>query len=100
MNKFLLLGFSALLFSAVAEGLMCKVCKYRMGSLCWASGDPCLADEGQFCETTRVYAGDFLMYTKYGCGKYAELCNKTENRDNALRTSYRRSCCNVDLCNG
>ncbi|XP_015276065.1 PREDICTED: lymphocyte antigen 6 complex locus protein G6c-like [Gekko japonicus] len=100
MNKILLLGFSALLFYAVAEGLMCKVCKYRLGSFCFSSHDPCRADEGQYCETTKVYAGDFLMFSRYSCGLYAELCNKTEQRDNPFRTSYHRSCCNSDLCNG
>ncbi|XP_060094205.1 lymphocyte antigen 6 complex locus protein G6c-like [Heteronotia binoei] len=100
MNKILILGFSALLFYAVAEGLMCRVCKYKFGPWCAMSYDPCEAKEGQYCETTKVYAGDLYMFTKYSCGKYAELCNKTEQRDNIWRTKYDRSCCNSDLCNG
>uniref|UniRef100_A0A670HUG5 UPAR/Ly6 domain-containing protein n=1 Tax=Podarcis muralis TaxID=64176 RepID=A0A670HUG5_PODMU len=40
------------------------------------------------------------LFTKHGCGKYSELCNKTEQRDNVFDMNYNRTCCNYDLCNG
>ncbi|XP_053235388.1 lymphocyte antigen 6 complex locus protein G6c-like [Podarcis raffonei] len=100
MNKYLLLGFSVLIFCSVAQGLMCKVCKFKVGDLCFDSDEPCKADEGQYCETTKVYTGRIKLFTKHGCGKYAELCNKTEQRDNVFDMNYNRTCCNFDLCNG
>ncbi|XP_032997535.1 lymphocyte antigen 6 complex locus protein G6c-like [Lacerta agilis] len=99
MNKCLLLGFSLLLFCTVAEGLVCRVCKYKVGKLCLLTGDPCKASEGQFCETTKVYAGELFLFKRYGCGTYAELCNRTERRENAFNMAYERTCCDTDLCN-
>ncbi|XP_061475279.1 lymphocyte antigen 6 complex locus protein G6c-like [Rhineura floridana] len=100
MNKCLLLGFTLLLVCTVAEGLVCKVCKYKIGTLCLKTDDPCQASQGQFCESTKVYAGEILLFKRYGCSKYAELCNKTERRENALKMAYERTCCDTDLCNG
>ncbi|XP_053151023.1 lymphocyte antigen 6 complex locus protein G6c-like [Hemicordylus capensis] len=100
MNKFLLLSFSVLLFCTVAQGLVCKVCKFKVGKLCFASEDPCKADYGQYCESTKVYTGHLMLFSKHGCGKMPELCNKTEQRDNVFDMSYNRTCCNYDLCNG
>ncbi|KAJ6652725.1 hypothetical protein lerEdw1_010948 [Lerista edwardsae] len=100
MNKWILLSFSVLLFCTVAQGLVCKVCKYKLGNICLASRAPCQAEQGQYCETTDVYAGRFPLFTQYGCGKYSELCNRTEDRDNTWQTRFKRTCCNFDLCNG
>ncbi|XP_060094206.1 lymphocyte antigen 6 complex locus protein G6c-like [Heteronotia binoei] len=100
MNRFLLLGFAALLFCTVAQGLICKVCKFKVGYLCFSSDDPCVAEEGQHCETTRVYSGKLMLFTRHGCNKHKELCNLTEQRDNVFDMSYNRTCCNYDLCNG
>ncbi|XP_008119928.1 lymphocyte antigen 6 complex locus protein G6c [Anolis carolinensis] len=100
MNKCLLLGFSVLVLSTVAQGLVCKVCKFKFGGVCYNSDDPCRAEHGQFCETTKVYSGHIRLFTKYGCTKSAELCNTTERRDNVFDMSYNRTCCDSDLCNG
>ncbi|XP_060617051.1 lymphocyte antigen 6 complex locus protein G6c-like [Anolis sagrei] len=99
MNKYLLLGFSVLLLCATAQSLVCRVCKYKLGTLCFKSDEPCRAKEGQLCETTEVYSDRVLLFKTHGCGKYAELCNRTEERDNAFKVSYKRSCCDADLCN-
>ncbi|XP_042309864.1 lymphocyte antigen 6 complex locus protein G6c-like [Sceloporus undulatus] len=99
MNKYLLLGFSVLLLCATAQALVCRVCKYKVGSVCLRSTEPCRASDGQFCEITRVYSGNLLLAQKHGCGQYAELCNKTEERDSVFKMTYKRTCCNFDLCN-
>uniref|UniRef100_A0A6J0SAH4 Lymphocyte antigen 6 complex locus protein G6c n=1 Tax=Pogona vitticeps TaxID=103695 RepID=A0A6J0SAH4_9SAUR len=99
-SKCLFLGLSLLLFCSVAQGLVCKVCKFKVGTLCFKSDDPCRAKEGQYCETTKVYTGHIMLFTKHGCSKHAELCNKTEQRDNVFDMNYNRTCCNYDLCNG
>ncbi|XP_066469509.1 lymphocyte antigen 6 complex locus protein G6c [Tiliqua scincoides] len=99
MNK-ILLGFSVLLFCAAAQGLVCNVCKFKMGKLCLNTEEPCKAKPGEFCETTRVYSGTLNLFTKYGCSSMPELCNKTEQRDNIFDVSYNRTCCSNDLCNG
>nr|XP_056722950.1 lymphocyte antigen 6 complex locus protein G6c [Euleptes europaea] len=100
MNKFLLLGLAGLLFCTVAQGLVCKVCKFKVGALCFHSADPCVADEGQYCETTRVYSGKIRLFSKHGCTKHTGLCNMTEQRDSVFDMNYNRTCCNFDLCNG
>ncbi|XP_054833818.1 lymphocyte antigen 6 complex locus protein G6c-like [Eublepharis macularius] len=100
MNKFLLVGFFALLFCAVAQGLVCKVCKFKVGSLCFSSDDPCKAEENQLCETTKVYTGRLMLFTRHGCTKHTALCNMTEQRDDVFDMNYNRTCCNHDLCNG
>ncbi|XP_044281391.1 prostate and testis expressed protein 4-like [Varanus komodoensis] len=99
MNKYFLLGFSALLFCTAVQGLVCRVCHYKVGSLCFRSGEPCRAGAGQYCETTKVYSGELPLYKTHGCGKFAELCNKMERRDSAFRMAYERTCCNTNLCN-
>ncbi|XP_044281392.1 ly-6/neurotoxin-like protein 1 [Varanus komodoensis] len=100
MSKYLLLGFSILIFCTVAQSLVCKVCKFKVGSLCFKDDEPCIAKEGHFCETTKVYTGNLMLFTKHGCTKHTELCNKTEQRDNIFDMSYNRTCCAFDLCNG
>ncbi|XP_061475278.1 lymphocyte antigen 6 complex locus protein G6c-like [Rhineura floridana] len=100
MNKYLLLGFSVLAFCTVAQGLMCKVCKFKVGKLCFKSDEPCQAKEDQQCETTKVYTGSLMLFTKHDCNKVPNLCNKTEQRDDVFDMSYNRTCCSQDFCNG
>ncbi|XP_072845185.1 uncharacterized protein C9orf57 homolog [Pogona vitticeps] len=99
MNKYLLVGFSLLLLSTIAEGLVCNVCRYKLGTVCFRSDEPCQASEGQYCETTEVYMGQMMLYKKNGCGKLAELCDRTEKRDSVFGINFKRSCCNTSLCN-
>ncbi|KAJ6609611.1 hypothetical protein lerEdw1_015239 [Lerista edwardsae] len=87
-------------FSLTAQGLVCKVCKFKLGDLCIKSEEPCKAKEGQSCETTHVYTGTLKLFSKHGCSEMPELCNKTEERDNVFGMNYNRTCCNFDLCNG
>ncbi|XP_070789517.1 lymphocyte antigen 6 complex locus protein G6c [Pituophis catenifer annectens] len=100
MNKYLLLGFSVLIFCTVGQGLICNVCNFKVGSVCLSSDDPCRTREGQQCETTRVYKGSLKLFTKHDCSKLTELCNKTEQRDDVFDLNYNRTCCTFDLCNG
>ncbi|XP_077187378.1 lymphocyte antigen 6 complex locus protein G6c-like [Paroedura picta] len=101
MNKFLLLGFAALFFCTVAQGLLCKVCSFKVGALCFSSDKPCIAKEGQHCENTEVYSGKLMFFTRQDCNHHRELCNMTEQRDNIFDVSYNRTCCNhEDFCNG
>ncbi|XP_058024214.1 lymphocyte antigen 6 complex locus protein G6c-like [Ahaetulla prasina] len=100
MNKYLLLSFSVLIFCAVGHCLICNVCKFKVGSVCINSDDPCRAKEGQQCETTKVYTGSLKLFTKQDCSKMTELCNKTEQRDDVFDMHYNRTCCTFDLCNG
>ncbi|XP_026546050.1 lymphocyte antigen 6 complex locus protein G6c-like [Notechis scutatus] len=100
MNKYLLLGFSVLIFCTVAQGLICNVCKFKVGRVCIRSDDPCRTNEGQQCETTKVYTGRLELFTKHDCSKMTELCNRTEQRDDVFDMTYNRTCCTTDLCNG
>ncbi|XP_063148855.1 lymphocyte antigen 6 complex locus protein G6c [Candoia aspera] len=99
MKHFFLLAFSLLLFCTTAQGLVCSVCKFQLGHLCLRTGDPCRAEQGQFCEMTKVYSAGLLLYKRYGCGEHHELCNREEHRDTAFGRTYERTCCNTDLCN-
>ncbi|KAG8127710.1 hypothetical protein E2320_014604, partial [Naja naja] len=62
------------------QGLICHVCKFKVGSVCISSDKPCRTNEGQHQMT--------------------ELCNRTEQRDDVFDMNYNRTCCTTDLCNG
>ncbi|XP_039211305.1 lymphocyte antigen 6 complex locus protein G6c-like [Crotalus tigris] len=99
MKNFVLLVFSVLLFCTVAQGLVCNVCDVKLGYWCVISGEPCRPEEGQLCEVTEVYLAGFQFFKKYGCGEHRELCGKSEERDTPFKRTYKRTCCDTDLCN-
>ncbi|XP_070592788.1 lymphocyte antigen 6 complex locus protein G6c-like [Erythrolamprus reginae] len=99
MKNFVLLLFSVLLFGTIAQGLVCNVCKFKIGFLCFKSGEPCKPQDGQLCEVTEVYAAGLLLFKRFGCGEYRELCGRSERRDTPFRRTYKRMCCTTDLCN-
>ncbi|EMP25751.1 hypothetical protein UY3_17167 [Chelonia mydas] len=81
MSKVLLLGLSLLLCGALAQGLICRVCKFQVGALCFHSRSPCTPEKGQVCETTKAYIGKVLLFSKYGCSQTRQICNMTEQKD-------------------
>ncbi|XP_067406899.1 lymphocyte antigen 6 complex locus protein G6c isoform X2 [Emydura macquarii macquarii] len=99
MGKAPLLALSLLLLCGPAEGLVCKVCKFKVGALCFHSGQPCVAEKNQVCDTTKAYIGKVPLFSKYGCSSNLDTCNKTELKDSSFDVSYNRTCCTMDLCN-
>ncbi|XP_024061873.2 lymphocyte antigen 6 complex locus protein G6c [Terrapene carolina triunguis] len=99
MSKVLLLGLSLLLCCALAHGLICRVCEFQVGKLCFHSRSPCKAQGQQVCETTKAYIGKVPLFSKYGCSRTRETCNMTEQKDAVFEVSYNRTCCETDLCN-
>ncbi|CAM4655259.1 unnamed protein product [Lepidochelys olivacea] len=99
MSKVLLLGLSLLLCGALAQGLICRVCKFQVGALCFHSCSPCTPEKDQVCETTKAYIGKVLLFSKYGCSRTREICNMTEQKDTIFEVSYNRTCCETNLCN-
>ncbi|XP_075774409.1 lymphocyte antigen 6 complex locus protein G6c [Pelodiscus sinensis] len=99
MHHVVFLGLTLLLLCSQAAGLMCRVCKFQVGVLCFHPKDPCEADFGQSCETTKAYIGKVPLFSKYGCNKRTKSCNVTEVKDDVFDVSYNRTCCETNLCN-
>ncbi|XP_044838515.1 lymphocyte antigen 6 complex locus protein G6c-like isoform X1 [Mauremys mutica] len=99
MSNVLLRAVSLLLCCALAHGLICRVCEFQVGRLCFHSRSPCTAQGQQVCETTKAYIGKVPLFSKYGCSRTHETCNMTEQKDAVFEVSYNRTCCESDLCN-
>ncbi|KYO19145.1 lymphocyte antigen 6 complex locus protein G6c [Alligator mississippiensis] len=101
MRRVLLLGVSLLLSLTLAQGLVCNVCKFKVGSLCFHRKDPCLVMDGQ-CEVIKAYIGHVKLFSKSGCTTNESMaqCNRTQQHDSIFDINYNRTCCPHDLCNG
>ncbi|XP_042311046.1 ly-6/neurotoxin-like protein 1 isoform X2 [Sceloporus undulatus] len=99
MNKILLLGFSALFCWSVAQGIVCKFCRYGNGKGCFSSVDVCKTEFG-ICNTVASYLGDELYYMSYGCldHEFASWYCNTTDKDG--KYTHIETCCETDKCNG
>ncbi|XP_074873819.1 lymphocyte antigen 6 complex locus protein G6c [Carettochelys insculpta] len=99
MSRVLLLPLALLLLWAQAEALICRVCKFKVGAMCFRSEQPCRANPDEYCDTTKAYLGQLPLFSKFGCSRRREHCNVTEKKDDIFEISYNRTCCETDLCN-
>ncbi|XP_025049844.1 lymphocyte antigen 6B isoform X2 [Alligator sinensis] len=88
-------------FPELAQGLVCNVCKFKVGSLCFHRKDPCTVMDGQ-CEVIKAYIENVKLFSKSGCTTNESMahCNRTQQHDSIFDINYNRTCCPHDLCNG